>query len=71
MKYKNTKTGFIFETSDEITGKDWVKLSPDTVNMPEEDAPEKDEPEKNAPQEEEPQEEEPEEKPKRKRAAKE
>ena len=62
MKYKNTKTGFIFETSDEITGKDWVKLSPDTVNMTEEDAPEKDEPEKNAPQEEEP-----EEKPKRKR----
>lgn len=62
MKYKNTKTGFIFETSDEITGKDWVKLSPDTVNMPEEDAPEEDEPEKDAPQEEEP-----EEKPKRKR----
>ena len=61
MKYKNTKTGFMFETSDELTGKDWVKLSPDTVNMPEEDAP----------QEEEPQEEEPEEKPKRKRAAKE
>ena len=62
MKYKNTKTGFIFETSDEITGKDWVKLSPDTVNMPEEDAPEEDAPEKDAPQEEEP-----EEKPKRKR----
>ena len=62
MKYKNTKTGFIFETSDEITGKDWVKLSTDTVNMPEEDAPEEDEPEKDAPQEEEP-----EEKPKRKR----
>ena len=62
MKYKNTKTGFIFETSDEITGKDWVKLSPDTVNMPEEDAPEEDAPEKD-----EPQEEEPEEKPKRKR----
>ena len=62
MKYKNTKTGFMFETSDELTGKDWVKLSPDTVNMPEEDAPEEDEPEKDAPQEEEP-----EEKPKRKR----
>ena len=45
MKYKNTKTGFIFETSDEITGKDWVKLSPDAANMPEEDAPEEYEPE--------------------------
>lgn len=71
MKYKNTKTGFIFETSDEITGKDWVKLSPDTVNMPEEDAPEEDAPQEEEPQEEEPQEEESEEKPKRKRAAKE
>lgn len=71
MKYKNTKTGFMFETSDEITGKDWVKLSPGTVNMPEEDAPEEDAPEEDAPEEEESQEEEPEQKPKRKRAAKE
>ena len=35
MKYKNTKTGFILDTSDEVTGQDWVKLSPDNFNISE------------------------------------
>lgn len=46
MKYKNTKTGFEFETSDEIVGEDWVKLSPSSKSskvapvQPQEDKPE-------------------------------
>ena len=28
MKYKNTKTGFVFETSCELKGEDWVALNP-------------------------------------------
>ena len=28
MKYKNTKTGFVFEANTEIKGEDWVKLDP-------------------------------------------
>ena len=31
MRYKNTKTGFEFETESVIEGKDWVKLSPSSV----------------------------------------
>lgn len=28
MKYRNVKTGFVFETSCEIKGEGWVKLDP-------------------------------------------
>lgn len=27
MKYKNTKTGFVFETPCELNGADWEKIS--------------------------------------------
>lgn len=29
MRYKNSKTGYIFDTECEIKGQDWVKLDPD------------------------------------------
>lgn len=28
MKYKNIKTGFVFESNTEVKGEDWVELSP-------------------------------------------
>lgn len=31
MKYKNTKTGFVFDSPCELKGEDWVKLSPSPV----------------------------------------
>lgn len=37
--YKNTKTGFEFETDSEIEGKDWVKLSPSLITEEKEDKP--------------------------------
>ena len=43
MKYRNKKTGFMFETTDEIVGEDWEKLSPDTTNKQDESTEESDE----------------------------
>lgn len=36
MKYKNTKTGFVFDTPCELNGQDWVKLSPEPKKEKEE-----------------------------------
>lgn len=32
MTYKNTKTGFVFNSPCELKGEDWVTLNPSPVN---------------------------------------
>lgn len=40
MKYKNTKTGFVFETPCKLKGQDWVEMpSPSLVKEKEEKKP--------------------------------
>ena len=39
MKYKNLKTGFVFETACEIHGEGWVKLDPQPITKGVEEKP--------------------------------